>query len=126
MTGSRRGGWGFWAALAALSLTLKVMAPAGFMMAPGAGRLPLVICTAHGPVSLTGSNDHAPKRAPPSSDKPCVFCGHGVASISNEQPPLATAFLAQVPTPVARQTDLTPGRGLAAPPPPSQAPPVLL
>jgi hypothetical protein len=102
------------------------MVPPGFMA--GGGKTPgLVICTGQGPLLLTASGlqkapktPRSPKAAP---DGPCAFAGHGAASAPAlalaPAAPTAVAHIDVVETP----SDLVPGRGLAAPPPPSQAPP---
>ena len=124
------GGWrwsSMW--LLALALAVRIATPAGWMFAPSDGHgLPqLVICTGHGPeplapaVGKSGQPANAPDK---SSDHPCVFAGHGAPT-----PPALIA--ATVPAPVVtsvglsptRLADQRPGRGLAAPPPPSQGPP---
>jgi len=107
--------------LAFAALLLQAMIPAGYMV--GSASSPgLVICTGHG--ALT-SQDH-PGGAPATShEAACVFAGHGLA--------LATPVFDRVPTPVVidrtpatvRAREQTPGRGLAAPPPPSRGPPLL-
>jgi hypothetical protein len=122
-------------AAAVLALALKVLIPPGFMMAPTPGTAPtLVICTGHGALegdALTPLRDAAGKKAPAdksSHDAPCVFAGHGVAAPAPETAPTEVAFLAPaaapaLPSPVG---ELIPGRGLAAPPPPSRGPPPAL
>ena len=115
-------------ALAFIALVLKVFAPPGYMAAdrPGALPFPLVLCTSQGRVSLDPSQDGAPAHKS-KSEAPCAFAGNGV----NATPPAdtavgeahVTAYQDAVTTAVA---SLAPGLGLAAPPPPSQGPPVLL
>jgi hypothetical protein len=107
--------------LAFAALLLQAMIPAGYMV--GSGQSPaLVICTGHGPLA---SQDH-PGGAPTSNhDGACVFAGHGVAVT----PPVAARIPARVAltqTPIVVLTVAqSPGRGLAAPPPPSRGPPEL-
>jgi hypothetical protein len=110
--------------LALLALFLQSVAPAGFMLARQDGRATIAICTGHGAahslVDLAGHPTKAPKSQP---DAPCAFAGHGLAA--------ATPFAARIASPIGRpgapsspaRFDLAPGRGLAAPPPPSQGPP---
>jgi hypothetical protein len=112
--------------LALLALFLQGLAPPGFMVAREEGRATIAICTGHGAANsildLTGHPAKQPKSQP---DAPCAFAGHGVVAA----PPIA----AQIAGPIARSSaplapvrfDLSPGRGLAAPPPPSQGPPNL-
>ena len=109
--------------LALAALWVQVLVPQGYMVAQSATGPALVICTGHGP--LQAADHHSGKAPQRSSDAPCVFAAHGAAS----PPPLPavlpnrTAALGVViaQTFVAQ----TPGRGLAAPPPPSQGPPRL-
>ena len=112
--------------LTLLALVLKVLVPPGFMLA-GTGQQSLIaICTGHGPLTLA-VDDHGGSKAPAQqkTDAPCL----GAGNISPPSPPaLATlpaplAFAAS-PAPFGRAFDLAPGRGLAAPPPPSQGPPI--
>lgn len=114
-------------ALAFVALAFKVLVPPGFMVAQDpAGRfLSIVICTGHGP--LTIPSPHGSKAPPvrPKSDTPCAFAGQSVspppADLTVGSAPIAVpAIVSDRPVPSVR-----PGRGLAAPPPPSQAPPVL-
>jgi hypothetical protein len=110
--------------LLALALLVRLAAPTGWMLAPDAQGAPqLVICTGHGPMTLDAGKGSAP--APKTvSDHPCAFAGCGVA-------PPPTLSAEPIPAPVATApaqslgiaNDQRPGRGLAAPPPPSRGPP---
>ena len=112
--------------LALLALLLQGATPAGFMLARADGRATIVICTGHGAATsladLAGHPTKPPKSQP---DAPCAFAGHGVVAA----PPLAALIAGPLAAPSApleaARFDLTPGRGLAAPPPPSQGPPQL-
>lgn len=110
-------------------LALNNAVPAGFMPVRHAdGSVGLVICTGYGPLVLDGAHvpaDHKSGREAP-HDKPCPFAGHGAPAT-----PAPAAF-----APVAVETaavllhrgteeGLVPGRGMAAPPPPSRGPPHL-
>jgi hypothetical protein len=113
--------------LTMLALALKVLVPQGFMLSERGAGIPLVICTGHGPLVLSddghgGSKDPARKK----SDAPCMGAGNVT--------PVAPSTLAAVSVsivPVADRLpgdmalDLIPGRGLAAPPPQSHAPPAV-
>lgn len=135
MTAARRrsGPWRqLFLTLAVLALALKVLVPAGFMVqAPSpAAAFPLVLCTEHGTVALDAAalpGAHATKKAPaqkPAHDSPCVFAGHGAASVA---PGLfsvaAVAFADYRVPPIVLRRELAPGRGLAAPPLPARGPP---
>ncbi len=113
--------------LAALALFVRVLIPAGFMPAPtpaaGLG-VAIVICTAQGAVAAE-SGDHAPSEKP-AHDAPCAFAGHGQGlTAADLKAPAPAAFVSYFAPPAAEHADLTPGRGLAAPPPPGRAPPTL-
>ena len=114
-------------ALAFLALAFAILVPPGFMPtsdASGHG-LAIVICTGHGPLIAPG-NGAPDKKGAAHHDNSCAFAGHGVL---DAPPILAVQTLSHVRAggldsrPGGR--DLTPGRGLAAPPPPSQGPPHL-
>jgi hypothetical protein len=108
--------------LALAALWIQVLIPQGFMVAQASTGPALVICTGHGPLQ---SPDHSGKAPKPTSDAPCVFAAHGAVSA----PPLPALLAAPdfAPVTIAAQSFVTqsPGRGLAAPPPPSQGPPQL-
>ena len=108
--------------LAALALLVQVAAPPGFMVAGGPQGPALVVCTGHGPL-MAPRHGKIPGQA---NNTVCPFAGHVAAptpSLEPVHPPLALAFEA---APVQPMADLAPGRGLAAPPPPSQGPPLRL
>lgn len=114
-------------ALAFLALLVKVTVPAGFMLAtPGAGSgFPLVLCTGHGPLESKAA-DQKGREAKTHSDAPCAFAGQAAPptpALGAEVP--QTSAVAYAPQ-AAIPADLIPGRGLAAPPPPSQGPPLSL
>jgi hypothetical protein len=112
-----------------LALMLQLMFPAGFMAAePGQGHgFPIVICSAYGQsvVDWNGpvaSRDHqkAPAKKGMAS---CPFAGHAVGSNAPAPVVIAApvAFFAAVAP--ARAYAVSPGLGLAAPPPPAIGPP---
>jgi hypothetical protein len=114
--------------IALLALIANLVSPAGYMIARQGDSLGLAICTGHGALILdTARADHAShnKGAAHHEDR-CPFAGHGLAS---GPPPLmrlaAVQRVSRPWTPSPLPADLAPGRGLAAPPPPSQAPPTL-
>jgi hypothetical protein len=130
MLGRRRGSEGarrWTVGLVLLAFLLQALTPAGFMLTREGGQATVAICTGHGAAhslaDLAGDPAKAPKSRP---DSPCAPAGHkiGVA------PPLLALIASPIALPavapqVGAQQDLAPGRGLAAPPPPSQGPPTL-
>jgi len=119
------GGLRRWAAgLALLALLLQGLTPPGFMLAREAGRATIAICTGHGAAySVVDLAGHPAKQAPSRPDAPCAFAGHGVVAAPPIAMLLASPIALPIAPPAARRLDLAPGRGLAAPPPPSQGPP---
>jgi hypothetical protein len=110
------------AVLALAAVALKVLIPSGFMVAQTRGSFPLVICTGHGPLNLSGRPDpiHGKKST---SDAPCAFSGHVATTPPTSFVVSAAVGPAYLAPAIDRRGDLAPGRGLAAPPPPSQGPP---
>ena len=128
----QRKGWRF-GAIALLALLVRAFVPAGFMLAEadtGSGRyLTLELCDAHGGVPKvvdldTGKIMDAPVKGQ-TSDKqpPCVFCASVVAMASSEPVVELVKFVAAQDVDFIEIRDLIPGRGIAAPPPPSTGPP---
>jgi hypothetical protein len=112
------------AVLAMLALMLQLAVPQGFMLARDAGQPVIVICTGHGPLLAPIDAHGAPSKTPkPKAAAMCAFVGHG--GTPSVAPTLAlTAIRFEPAVAVAPPSVSTaPGRGLAAPPPPSQAPP---
>lgn len=126
--------------LAGLALFLKILIPPGYMAAPAKPDGPafaLMLCTAQGMVSLdaaavegTGHLDESGESIPTNDDgarhSPCVFAGHGLNAPAPD--PLhgdQVVFEQPADQPRLARTDVTPGRGLAAPPPPARGPPPL-
>jgi hypothetical protein len=113
---------------AVLALGLSVLIPSGVMVAANGGGL--VVCTGHGPMTIAAELGAATKGGSPrdtgSKDHGlCPFTGHGAApTLSTPSVPavVATPWMA-VAAPTCRTVSL--GRPLAAPPPPSHAPPTV-
>ena len=127
------------AAMAAVML--RALIPAGFMLAPPgeaqAGGIPIVLCTEQGSITALLADDGS--IVEPGADGPdphdpvtdshdsCLFAqaqtGPSPPQTLAAEPPRIQATEAE-----GRQlpADLVPGRGLAAPPPPATAPPVLI
>jgi hypothetical protein len=126
---ARLGAW-----LVVCALAVRVLIPAGYMLGdvqPGGGLPTLVICTAQGAkvvsIDTTGptSDDKAPahKDGKTKTDHPCVFASHG-APLAASAPSIAAQPLAFViAQDGVKRAHQRPGLGLAAPPPPSTAPP---
>jgi hypothetical protein len=111
-------------ALAALALALQVAVPQGFMLGAGQGASGLVICTGHGPLFSAGVPDR-PAKAPKQTSGLCAFAVHAAAG-----GPSSLALISGPRIEAARAEPIVfvaaaPGRGLAAPPPPSRGPPRL-
>jgi hypothetical protein len=135
------------ALLALCAIMLRVAVPAGFMLAPHAdvprGAIPIVLCTGSGSVTAwlgeDGSlvtpgeldahsdNEHGdddPSQAGQHAD--CVFAHAATAVPHGQTEFLPVAFHGETVAGTQERRDLVPGRGLAAPPPPSTAPPTLI
>lgn len=119
-----------WLLLAMCALSLRVLIPQGFMTAPAQDTpFALVICTGQGAIQV--SPDKAPAHAGDSETgaqhAPCAFAGLS----ATPTPPDLSVNVAAVVYPAARPIAfaelalVSPGRGLAAPPPPATAPPSL-
>lgn len=127
MTGARRdrsAGRRWEIALAALALLVQVLVPQGFMLSGEPSAPGLAICTGHGP--LLGVADHRkPGKAPKTVSSDCVFAIHASAG-----PPapitLTAAPFAHIAAASLSRPTVALNLGLAAPPPPSQAPPTPL
>lgn len=119
-------------ALAALVLALKLLFPPGFM--PGTSLAqPIVLCSAFGPMpamampGMTHGGDHKPGTMPHgASDHACPFAGLGATPLTPDMglPDFGGISLTAAPHAI-RLGISAPGRGMAAPPPPSQAPPAV-
>lgn len=113
--------------LAAFALALQVFVPSGFMVSSQNGRGVIVICTGHGPLTVATDDGKTPAPVKKTSDAPCAFAGHAAPYTAPLAAPVAgPAFVVAREIAVRPLESLTPGRGLAAPPPPSRGPPSLL
>lgn len=123
---NRRDGRAGFAVLAMLALFLQLAVPQGFMLARSGGQPAIVICTGHGPL-LARVDDHGvPAKAPkPKPDGTCAFAGHGGTPTEAPQLTLAAVRFERLAAPAVPPLSTTPGRGLAAPPPPAQGPPAV-
>lgn len=111
---------------AVLAVVVQIVVPPGFMVARLGGAPAIVVCTGHGPLMAMPDGGSKPNKSPATDQgHMCVFAGHGAMG-----PPPAVlapiqAWVDYVVPPAALIRDLRPGRGLAAPPPPSRGPPDL-
>ena len=111
-------------AVAILALLIQLAVPPGFMVADTNQGPAVVICTGHGPLAVDVPGHGLPGKSPGSKGSGvCPFAGHGGPAVT----PVAAAFSPAAYVFEREQTstpgDAYPGRGLAAPPPPSHAPP---
>jgi hypothetical protein len=107
-----------------LALFVQGLAPPGFMVARVGDSAAIVICSGHGPaLSLADRTGHPGKAPKSGSDAPCAFAGHAVTAAPPLAAPIAAPFAGDHPPALLIRLSLAPGRGLAAPPPPSQGPP---
>jgi hypothetical protein len=111
---------------AVLALVAQVIVPPGFMVARSGDAPTIVVCTGHGPWMAMPEEASRPGKARPSDQNhSCVFAGHGAIAPPPAVLAPAHAQMDYGVTPGAPIRDLRPGRGLAAPPPPSRGPPDL-
>ncbi|VXD02022.1 hypothetical protein [Sphingomonas sp. 8AM] len=87
--------------LCAAALLLKLLVPAGYMIAAGQGRLVLVACSGFGPVAtMPAMNAAMPRHERPSehgrADLPCAFAGLSAATLGAAGPLLLAALIAFV------------------------------
>jgi hypothetical protein len=110
--------------LAVFALAFRIVAPPGTMVADTGHGAALVACTGHGPMSAMSSSKTTPA-SKAHSDGSCEFAAHAAHVLAT--PPLELVGSTHwTPTRLPEPIGLaTLGRGLAAPPPPSQAPPSL-
>lgn len=120
--GMRRG-WSAGFVLALLALLVRAAVPTGFMVAIDKGPH-LVVCTGHTvSPSNPGPSPHHDQQKP---DAPCAFAAAHVAIAGPDLSPSPPRTELATETLTLRAPDLAPGRGLAAPPPPSTGPPIRL
>jgi hypothetical protein len=117
----RWGGRGL--ALSLVALLLQILVPAGYMVSTDPAGASLVICTGKGPLSAADLGHQPGKPPAPHADMACAFAGHGALAAPPTLSVMAHASVQVAPSLAQPFQDLTPGRGLAAPPPPSQGPP---
>ncbi|MET0183136.1 MAG: hypothetical protein ABW199_09645 [Caulobacterales bacterium] len=134
LRGLRRRRSGFGQALAAfalLAIVVRALIPAGYMVSPDAGRFVTVtLCSGMNQVEAvidrtTGEvqhGDHQQDGKAAGKDTPCVFAA--VAPLAAPEAPLAiTLSYALLAIGGTERIAVSPGRGLAAPPPYQTGPP---
>ena len=128
----------------ACALAVRVLVPAGFMVGQTASGAPaLVLCPGQNETppampgmhhdmahmmpdgSMMSGHDAGKQSHDPGTDRPCAFAAVGLAV----DMPIPAPLLAPAPSPafaaLLSQAPSDPGRGLAAPPPPSTGPPAI-
>jgi hypothetical protein len=115
------------ALLAILAILLRASIPGGFMLSSAkAGSLPaLVICTAQGLMTLADHPDPG-KIDDGKQDGACAFAATSGPSIAPAPVVIAAPGYEAEATADRIAADQRPGRGLAAPPPPTTGPPSIL
>ena len=131
-------------ALIAAALLLKALVPAGWMPVFDNGNVMLRLCGGWAPAPakdpaiqshLAMTMDHEVTASPAhhdqddeerqSSDQPCSFAAGALSWTAPDALPAAVLSLLRTAIVAAFPSTLAPGRGLAAPPPPSTGPPSL-
>lgn len=107
----------------ALVLLMRVLVPEGFMPVAQAQGISIVMCNGHGVVQADASRQHAPHQNAPQCAYDAMHAAIGF--VSGDAATLATPEPHYFIHRTAKLADLTAPR-LAAPPPPAQAPPVLI
>ncbi|MDO9472206.1 MAG: hypothetical protein Q7J28_04065 [Caulobacter sp.] len=131
MTGRRhigsRWGAGVWA-LVALTVALRLTVLPGYMIQAAPGALTVVVCTADGAVNqrvdLFGASS-APHEQQDEGDGKAPACAFAMAGATLAAPEgqIVAAAPPSSAAPLPPSARSTPGRGLAAPPPPATGPP---
>ncbi len=113
--------------LALLAALLRAAVPVGFMPTAKDGVFEVVICSSDGSVAHASMDldGEAPPPASTAGDH-CVFAMASAAAAPSATVSIAAPVAIDRSAPSHPMPDLAPGRGLAAPPPPSHAPPVLI
>ena len=111
-----------------ITLAMRLAVPSGWMPSIGADGTVITICTGTGLTDVTVDADGTIHKKSPhektKADGPCAFASVG-AVLDGHAPAFALEPLARVTASVA-QASASIGHGLAAPPPPSTGPPILI
>jgi hypothetical protein len=114
------------ALLAILAILLRAAIPGGFMLSTAtAGSMPdIVICTSHGLATISVDADPASTGDDGSKqDTSCAFTATAAVTIAPALVQVAAPTYAEATILQRAVADQRPGRGLAAPPPPTTGPP---
>lgn len=114
------------ALVAVFALLVQALIPAMAMAGPLGAGPGMIVCAPVGPHDGS-AGDAAPKQgAPTGTCDHCICATPAVPTPPSAAAPIPVRYVAQAER-LARPDDApTPGRGLAAPPPPSRGPPSLL
>jgi hypothetical protein len=117
--------------LIALTLAVRMIVPTGWMPSVVAGKATITLCTGTGMVDAWVDADGKIHKENPAKkgagDQPCAFAALGVAAKASTFDVASLALpLTSQPLHNNRATSVAIGLGLAAPPPPSTAPPALI
>lgn len=124
--------------LALMALATSILLPRGFMAARGHdGMVRIVMCTGYGPVTMAvpeamagkahGQGQHQGEDQQSHHGMACPYAGTAAPLSAPGSYEIAMPRMDHGPLLVARlSADIIPGRGMAAPPPPSHAPPFAL
>lgn len=123
--------------LACMALAVRAVVPQGYMIAPSAssGAVSIVLCEERsapprGAESHLHDDGHAGDApagaADQESEHPCIFSGFSAAAALEAPTLVAAADWREVDLVLGFAAKVAPGRGIAAPPPPSTGPPLLI
>ncbi len=118
-------------ALLALTLAMRVIVPSGFMPTTGTdGMVRISLCTGMGPqTAWLDKSGQVHKEAPGKGQHDPQPCGFGVLALGTDvpnEPAVEPLIPLNVSAALLPNFAVAIGRGLAAPPPPSTGPPILI
>ncbi|THD34787.1 MAG: hypothetical protein E7773_14080 [Sphingomonas sp.] len=120
-----------WLMLLVGVLLARGLTPEGWMPVAGAaGGIEIALCNGMGPddtmvLTPDGKLHHKAPANGQSGDHPCAFAGLGIADAAPPVPVIVAPPSPVDAAPALAKIIATPGRGLAAPPPPATGPPAL-
>ena len=114
-----------WLVLLVVALIVRSAAPAGWMpVVSASGGIEITVCNGDAPLVLA-KDGSLHKQVPKGEAHDCAFAGMGVASAPPPQVAIDLPIRTANTAPIVERLAITPGRGLAAPPPPATGPPAL-